>query len=90
MTINIGILVLILGFMVVLPLVYVAYTGKTEDTRFFSAVSAFLVAIGAICYAVFCFQKKHTISTDELIKFNHFASETTKLTTVAEKYDALN
>lgn len=90
MTINIGILVLILGFMVVLPLIYIGFTGKTEDTQFFSAFSAFLVAIGAICYAVSCFHNKYAVNTDELIKFNRPASEVVKPMTASEKYDALN
>ena len=89
MTINIGILVLILGFIVVLPLVYVAYKNK-NDPNGICGFLAFLVAIGAICYAVSCFQKKQTINTDELIKLNHPVSEAAKPTTVAEKYDALN
>ena len=89
MTVKIGILVLILGLLVVLPLVYVAYKNK-NDPNDICGLLAFLVEIFAICYAVSCFQKKQTINTDELIKFNHPVSEATKPTTVAEKYDSLN
>lgn len=89
MTINIGFLVLILGFLVVLPLIYIGFTGKTEDNRGNAMVAVVFVTICTLCYTIYAIQGKHTVNTDELIKFNHSASETIKSMTVAEKYDAM-